>query len=188
MVDGACGAESEQGSMEGRSRRDRALLFDWGDTLMRVYPEYDGPMCDWPRVAAMPDAARVLTDLREDWRLALATNAADSDVSQIQAALGRVGLADLLERIYCYRSTGVRKPSKAFFEHILADLGLPASRVVMVGDDYEADALGALAVGIRALWLNRKGGPRHEGDGLYTISRLAELPQALNDPIGARPR
>ncbi len=187
MVDGARERLGGQVPVEGRSRTDRALLFDWGDTLMRVYPEYDGPMCDWPRVAAMPDAVRVLTGLRGSWRLALATNAADSDAGQIEAALARVGLADLLERIYCFRSTGVRKPSKAFFEHILADLGVPASGVVMVGDDYEADALGAIGVGIRAVWLNSKGGPRHEGDRLRTISSLAELPEALKELMGGGP-
>jgi putative hydrolase of the HAD superfamily len=37
-------------------RTNRCLLFDWGDTLMRVFPEYVGPMAAWPKVEAMPHA------------------------------------------------------------------------------------------------------------------------------------
>ncbi len=38
-------------------RGGRAILFDWGDTLMRVFPEYDGPMYAWPRVEAVEGTA-----------------------------------------------------------------------------------------------------------------------------------
>ena len=31
-------------------REPSCILFDWGDTLMRVFPEFEGPMFTWPRV------------------------------------------------------------------------------------------------------------------------------------------
>jgi len=37
----------------GGSRMIRALIFDWGDTVMRVFPEFSGPMAHWPRVEAV---------------------------------------------------------------------------------------------------------------------------------------
>jgi FMN phosphatase YigB (HAD superfamily) len=151
---------------------------------MRVFAEYDGPMCFWPRVMAMPHAIEVLEELRVTWRLALATNAADSDVGQIEAALARVGLDRLIDRIYCYRLTGYRKPSRAFFEQILADLQIPGSMAVMVGDDYENDALGAIRAGIPAVWLNHADKERREGDMLRTIFSLSELPAVLKQLVG----
>ena len=33
--------------------RCRAVIFDWGGTLMLEDPRYYGPMVDWPEVAAV---------------------------------------------------------------------------------------------------------------------------------------
>jgi HAD superfamily hydrolase (TIGR01458 family) len=44
----------------------------------------------------------------------------------------------------------VGKPSAAFFREATIDLGLAPGEVVMVGDDVEADVLGALAAGLDA--------------------------------------
>ena len=133
-----------------------AILFDWGGTLMRDFPEYSGPMKDWPRVEAVPGAAGLLKRLHEDWILCLATNAADSDEADIRAALRRVDLERWLDRVYCFKTIGFRKPSSEFFHFILKDLGLPPERVIMVGDDYVADVLGAQQAGLRAVWFNRE--------------------------------
>ncbi len=132
-----------------------AILFDWGDTLMRVFPEYTGPMKDWPRVEAVPGAAALLDSLHEDWLLCLATNAADSGEADIRAALRRVDLERRLDKIYCFKTIGYKKPSSEFFKFILKDLDLSANKVIMVGDDYIADVLGAQAAGVRAVWFNR---------------------------------
>ncbi len=132
-----------------------AILFDWGDTLMRVFPEYHGMMKDWPRVEAVPGAGQMLAALHRDWTLALATNAPDSDEEAIRAALGRVDLDRWLDRIYCFKKIGYKKPAREFFEAILKDLGLPAAQVIMVGDEYELDVLGAQSAGLRAVWFNQ---------------------------------
>ena len=60
-------------------RESRCVLFDWGNTLMRDFPEARGPMADWPRVETLPGVEEVLRQLRPRWTLALATNAVASD-------------------------------------------------------------------------------------------------------------
>jgi phospholysine phosphohistidine inorganic pyrophosphate phosphatase len=45
-------------------------------------------------------------------------------------------------------ATVTGKPSPAFFEAALSELGVPASDVVMIGDDVEADVGGALDAGL----------------------------------------
>jgi putative hydrolase of the HAD superfamily len=157
------------------------LLFDWGDTLMRVYAEYQGPMCEWPKVSAMPHAREVLQQVRPRWSLALVTNAADSDPDQIEQALARADLDGLMDRIYCHKTTGLLKPSREYFEHVLSDLGMPAARGVMVGDDYENDIIAACRVGIRGIWLNNEDDTSRQGPMIRTIFDLKELPAALTD-------
>ncbi len=132
-----------------------ALLFDWGDTLMRDFTEYTGPMKDWPRVEAIPGAADMLASLHNDWTLCLATNADVSDEADIRLALRRVDLERWLDKIYCFKTIGFKKPSPEFYQFILKDLGLPPERVVMVGDNYLADVLGAQNAGLHAIWFNR---------------------------------
>src|SRR5512139_810619 len=100
-------------------RSQYALLFDWGDTLMRVFPQYPGPMSAWPQVAAMPHALEALSILHPDYTLCLATNAADSTEAEIRLALARVALDPYLDRVYCFRKIGYKKPLPEFFNFIL---------------------------------------------------------------------
>ena len=157
-------------------RPQGCLLFDWGDTLMRDFKEYSGPMKDWPRLEALPGAGESLAALRADWVLALATNAADSDEPAICSALRRVDLDRYLDKIYCFKKIGCRKPSPAFFSFILDDLGFPPNQAVMVGDDYEVDVLGANRCGLRAVWFNERSAEDRRDAQHRTIHSLAELP------------
>ena len=155
------------------------ILFDWGDTLMRVFPEFSGPMKDWPRVEAVPGAVDVLSALHVDWTLALATNAADSEDEDIRLALRRVGLDSWLDKIYCFKTIGHKKPSFDFFQYILNDLGLSPDKAVMVGDDYVADVLGANACGLRAVWFNERTDEEHKNKKQLSIHELGALPDLL---------
>jgi phospholysine phosphohistidine inorganic pyrophosphate phosphatase len=79
----------------------------------------------------------------------------------------------------------VGKPSPAFFELALSDLGVAASAAAMVGDDVEADAGGALEAGIRAV-LVRTGKYREEdvrASGIEpnaTVDSIADVPGLLS--------
>jgi HAD superfamily hydrolase (TIGR01662 family) len=159
------------------------LLFDWGDTLMRDFKEFNGPMKDWPRLEAIPGAAKTLAALHPDWTLALATNAEDSEEADIRAALQRVDLDRFLDIVYCFRKIGHKKPSGAFYQYILDDLNLPLSSICMVGDNYQTDVLGANACGFHAVWFNEHSLEEQYGDLQRTIHALCALPYALQDYI-----
>jgi FMN phosphatase YigB (HAD superfamily) len=156
-----------------------ALLFDWGDTLMHVFPQYLGPMYTWPHVEAIPYALETLTVLHATYTICLATNASDSQESEVRLALARVGLDNYLEHIYCYRKVGVKKPHPEFFAFILEDLSLSPSQAVMIGDDYDADILGALQSGLHAVWLNPHPATHPHHPRLQLIPDLSHLPTAL---------
>lgn len=158
------------------------LLFDWGDTLMRVFPSSSGPMCAWPQLEAMPGAADCLAALQPRFRLALATNAADSTESQIWQALNRGGLSQFLSEVYCAQRLGCKKPSPQFFGYILRGLKISADQALLIGDDFQADVLGANQCGIRALWYNPLNTETRRSALYDTLHDLRDLPGLLNLP------
>jgi putative hydrolase of the HAD superfamily len=156
------------------------ILFDWGDTLMRDFKEFSGPMKDWPRVEAVPGTAEVLAALHPGWTLCLATNADVSTEADIRLALRRVGLDQWLDKLYCFKAIGHKKPSPEFFAYILNDLKLTPEQVIMVGDYYEADVLGANRSSLRAVWFNEGSEKNRTRDLVRTIHRLGELPAVVD--------
>jgi HAD superfamily hydrolase (TIGR01509 family) len=155
------------------------VLFDWGDTVMRVLPGCEGPMWEWPRVEAIPGVREALSTLTGRSTLALATNAADSDQEAVRKALRRVDLDGFFERVFTAREVGHRKPSPEFFKRVLDELCVAIENVAFVGDDLEVDVLGPSRLGIRAVWLNSRTDEVREGPLVRTIRNLARLPDAL---------
>ncbi len=79
------------------------------------------------------------------------------------------------------RATVIGKPSAPFFHAGAAALGLAPEDVAMVGDDPEADIVGALAAGFPAIWVRSAlawpTGLRPRPDAV--IGSLAELPRLM---------
>jgi putative hydrolase of the HAD superfamily len=73
----------------------------------------------------------------------------------------------------------VQKPHPSIFEAALAELEASAGDTAMVGDSIEDDILGARALGIRAILLDRDGLYPEEPD---RITDLFSLPAALGLP------
>lgn len=163
----------------------RAILLDWGGTLMREIPGFDGPMSDWPWVEAIPGAREALSELAGRYTLAVATNALASDEDLVRKALARAGLESAVRFVFTARDLGIAKPDPRFFRTALATLGLKPAQVVMVGDSYHSDVAGAKAVGLRAIWFNPAGEPSplvhpvHDAE----IRALQNLPAALSEPL-----
>lgn len=151
------------------------VLFDWGDTVMRDDPASSLPMVEWQTVAVVEGIEDVLGYLRSCGReIILATSADVSDEEQIRGALRRAGLADYFSRIYCFRNTQLPK-GEAFYRHILRDLGIPASEVLMVGDHFEKDVVAANATGIFALWFNPKSAGQRRDQLHGTVHSMQAL-------------
>jgi len=155
------------------------LLFDWGNTLMRVFPEYKGPMYSWPKVEVMPGVLDAFAVLQAEWHFALATNATDSREEDIWRALERVKLDTFIDKIYCFHNLGAKKPSRTFFQKILNDLKTLPTSIVMIGDCYESDVQGALQAGLAAIWYNPSGSENQSNSKIRTIHHFKELPRAL---------
>ncbi len=159
----------------------RVLIFDWGDTVMRTFPQYRGPMADWPEVVAEPGATEALTELARHYRLALATNARDSGSLAVRDALRRVRLDAVFDVVATSKEMGAAKPDPAFFRAVLARVGCGSDEAVMVGDSYDADVAGAKMAGLRAIWYNPARAACPEPHPAYDaeIGHLADLPAVV---------
>lgn len=77
-------------------------------------------------------------------------------------------------------ATVVGKPEESFFRLALADMGLEAGRVAMVGDDPESDVRGARVAGLRGIQVKTgKYRPDEAGDADLVVESFARLPEAL---------
>lgn len=79
------------------------------------------------------------------------------------------------------------KPSRAFFDLVLTDMGIEPAAAAMVGDDVESDVGGALAAGLAGVLVRTgKSTPdavRESGiEPSATIDSIADLPRHLEPP------
>jgi putative hydrolase of the HAD superfamily len=93
--------------------------------------------------------------------MALVTNgAADSQRDKLRA----LDLEHWFDAVLISGEVGVAKPDTSIFQMALDALDVPGDRVWHVGDNLATDIIGAKAAGLTAVWLNRSGKPRREGD------------------------
>jgi putative hydrolase of the HAD superfamily len=121
------------------------------------------------RVELYDDVRPALIRLRSRYPLFALSNG--------NADLGRCGIADLFAGHISARAAGFAKPDTRIFARLAHAAGVEAARVLHIGDDPQADVVGARQAGMQAVWLNRDGRawPAHFLPPSRTISSLAQL-------------
>ncbi len=94
------------------------------------------------------DVRPALDRLRARYTLATLSNG--------NADLARVGVAELFTVSLNARDVGASKPHRRGFERLAAALGLAPEDILYVGDDPDHDIRGARAAGLRTAWMNRR--------------------------------
>lgn len=92
--------------------------------------------------------------------------------------LAGCGVAHLFQASVVSGEIDCGKPDPGIFRHICRELGVAPSECVMVGDNPERDVAGAMAVGMKSVWVQRNGRPsdaRFPGD-LACTDLAAMLP------------
>ena len=105
-------------------------------------------------------AARNQLDLFADVRPGLnrlRARYALASLSNGNADLGRIGVADLFSVSLNARSVGAAKPDRRCFERLVHDLHLEPHEVIYVGDDPLLDVEAARSAGLLTAWMNRTG-------------------------------
>ncbi len=100
------------------------------------------------------------------------------------ARLASSGITKYFERIFISENMGADKPSRRFFDIVIA--GIPdfdPARALVVGDSLTSDIRGGRNAGLKTCWFNPKRKPPcADIPADYEIAALAELP-ALIDRI-----
>lgn len=125
------------------------------------------------RVELYAEALGVLEKLADNYLLGALTNG-NADIYKTDAA-------EYFDFAFLAEDIGASKPHPDMFEAALQQAGVPAERVVHVGDDPDHDVRGAREVGMRTVWVNLKGkawpgGERADGE----IDNLQQLPEVID--------
>ncbi len=91
--------------------------------------------------------------------------------------LKKSGLDQLFDGIYISEQVGAEKPSPAFFDAVLQELGTYAKdEILVVGDSLTSDMQGGVWAGLRCCWYNPKGAQIPEHLPIeYSIQNLNEV-------------
>jgi len=123
----------------------------------------------------LPHAREVVQGLYAEFPLHIITNG----FKEVQAVkLRESGLAPYFKEIITSEKAGHKKPSPRIFQLALKRAGALAGQSWMVGDDYQADALGGLQSGLRPIWLESSESELVQ-PGIQRVGSLLEVPALI---------
>lgn len=129
---------------------------------------FGGSVAEWP---AFPDSADALARLKTRYRLVILSNVDDDLFAHSARRLGVV-----FDDVITAQQVGSYKPSVRNFEVAIARVG-PAERMLHVAQSLFHDIAPARAVGLRAVWVNRRAGRPGSGATAPSDARPdAEVP------------
>ncbi len=152
----------------GEAERNRLAHRAWGDYL-----------AEWPRQTSLfPETPAVLAALRGRYRLGLVTNFMDGPTAR--EVFDALGYPDVFGSLVVSAEVGYLKPSPTLFERALRELGSRPESAVMVGDNYEADIVGAHAAGMRGILVNLGGATeQHLRGSDAVVGGIGGVPEAV---------
>ena len=173
-----CWKEYREGRMEKselRGRRFKMAMEPWGlssdlDLSEKLGQHYiqSSPF----KTNLFEGSIEVLTELKKrGHRMVILTNGFD-EVQYIK--VDKSGLAKFFEQIITSDSIGFKKPHPQAFQISLEKVGVDAKDVVMIGDDLEADILGAKSVGLGQIFFNPYSHSHNETVD-YEVKTLSEI-------------
>jgi putative hydrolase of the HAD superfamily len=94
-----------------------------------------------------------------------------------QGKLNKANIDHYFKTVTNSEMVGVKKPNPKIFNHALAMAKATPSNSIMIGDNYEADIMGALNLGIEAICFNYHN--EDLSDDIIAINHLKDIKQFL---------
>lgn len=98
----------------------------------------------------IPGTLEMLDRLKGSYRLGLLSNFTHAPAAEV--LLERLGLPQYFDKVVISGQVGYCKPHPYVFEMLLKGLGLEGKELFFVGDDPEADVMGARNAGLIPVW------------------------------------
>lgn len=121
-----------------------------------------------------PGTIEVLDFLYPHYTLHIITNGFN-EVSFRKVA--ESGMGKYFKNIITAENAGARKPDASVFEYALQQAKAQIEESIMIGDNFDADVLGALNFGMRAIYYNYRNSNKPQN--ITTIHQLVELKTIL---------
>ena len=125
------------------------------------------------QVNFFPQAISQLEQLNQNYTLGALSNG--------NADLKVVGLDHLFDFGFNSAEVGISKPAPDMFVQALEHMQIPAQRVIHIGDNPEADILGAQNVGMHTVWVNldQQTWPSHQAPASAEVTHLEQLSDTI---------
>ncbi len=124
----------------------------------------------------IPNAITILEKFRSNYNMHIITNG----FKEVQKKkLKKSGLLKYFKTITISEDVGFKKPSKEIFFHAITKASAQIEKSVMIGDNFNADIIGAKRMGIKAIYYNFHKTSEQQLEGVIKINDLLELEDIL---------
>jgi putative hydrolase of the HAD superfamily len=162
------------GFQEQRQRRIRDVVLQpvSPEEADHIFADYlEAYEANW---TIFPEVRDVLATLRHRGvRMGVITN---GDAAQQKRKLETTDLSRFFEHAFISGKLGFSKPDSMIFQNAAEGMGCKVEECIHIGDSFGNDVNGALAAGMRAVWLDREGQEPPVGEGHCThVHDLREI-------------
>ena len=146
--------ELDAGGIRSRQEFFQDVMRQWPGVFRDVPQAIEVYLSSYPEMLILESPTRaLLEDLQEAGiPAAIVTNGGSAMQSR---KIDASGLRGLVDAVVISEELGVAKPDPRIFEHAMDRIGAVATDSLFVGDNSEADILGAKGAGMQAAWLRR---------------------------------
>ncbi|MGI6073383.1 MAG: YjjG family noncanonical pyrimidine nucleotidase [Fermentimonas sp.] len=89
------------------------------------------------------------------------------------------GLKHYFDKVFLSEQAEINKPHPDFFTYALKNSNSARGKTVMIGDNWEADIVGAYMSKIDQIWFNPEGLEPKEFEPTFTVRKLAQIKDIL---------
>jgi putative hydrolase of the HAD superfamily len=104
----------------------------------------------YPRCHLIPGSKEMLSRLKKSYLLGLLSNFTHSPAAR--KIIQQAGLTGFFHVVLISGDLGYRKPHPAAFDRLAEQLNVKKNQILYIGDDPEADVIGARQAGLQPVW------------------------------------
>jgi len=154
------------------------------DTFVKIKHSFDNQLIDnlsIDYIEVLPinnqlfeGAHEILEHLQPKYKLHIITNG----FNEVQyKKLDNSGLSKYFDKIITSEDAGVKKPNPIIFKYALQQAQATSKESMMIGDNWEADIMGAIDNGLDAIYFNYE--KQSVGENIKSVHQLIELKKYL---------
>ena len=149
----------------------KKLNYDINDNIInQLAIDYIEHLSDFNHL--IPETLTVLELLKSKYKMHIITNG----FKEVQKRkLQKSDLIQYFKTVTISEDVGVKKPHKLIFNHALTAANANVESSIMIGDNFNADIIGALGVGMKAIYYDFHKTNEQERENVVIVKSLKEI-------------